>query len=194
MKKLLSVLGIIFLILVIFLLGFIFWMSPSYEGEVNLSGLDEQVEVYFDDFGVPHIYALNETDAYKALGYIHAKERLFQLDMMRRAGSGTLAEFLGPDLLEIDRFFRTLGIPKHAKESHEAFLKQTDTHWRKSADAYVRGVNQFIENGQIPVEYFLLGEKPRAYTLEDMHSILGYMSFTFGMGLKTDPLVTKMAR
>ena len=194
MKKLASILGALLLILVLGVLGFILWQTPSYKGELQLSGLGNEVEVYFDKFGVPHIYAQSEADAYQALGYIHAKERLFQLEMMRRVGSGTLAEFLGPDLLEIDQFFHTLGIPKHAKESNAAFLAQRDTPWKRAADAYVTGVNQFIENGQLPVEYLLLGEKPRPYTLEDMHSIVGYMSFTFAMGLKTDPLVTKMAR
>ncbi|MBC6365187.1 penicillin acylase family protein [Algoriphagus sp. AK58] len=194
MKKLASILGALLLILVLGVLGFILWQTPSYKGELQLSGLGNEVEVYFDKFGVPHIYAQSEADAYQALGYIHAKERLFQLEMMRRVGSGTLAEFLGPDLLEIDQFFHTLGIPKHAKESNAAFLSQGDTPWKRAADAYVAGVNQFIENGQLPVEYLLLGEKPRPYTLEDMHSIIGYMSFTFAMGLKTDPLVTKMAR
>ena len=194
MKKLATLFGALLLILVLGILGFILWQSPSYKGEFNLTGLNKEVEVYFDKFGVPHIYAQNETDAYRALGYIHAKERLFQLEMMRRVGSGTLAEFLGPDLLEIDQFFHTLGIPKHSKESNAAFLAQGDTPWKRAADAYVSGVNEFIEKGQLPVEYLLLGEKPRPYTLDDMHSILGYMSFTFAMGLKTDPLVTKMAR
>jgi len=194
MKKLATLFGALLLILVLGILGFILWQSPSYKGEFNLTGLNKEVEVYFDKFGVPHIYAQNETDAYRALGYIHAKERLFQLEMMRRVGSGTLAEFLGPDLLEIDQFFHTLGIPKHSKESNAAFLAQGDTPWKRAADAYVSGVNEFIDKGQLPVEYLLLGEKPRPYTLDDMHSILGYMSFTFAMGLKTDPLVTKMAR
>lgn len=194
MKKLASVFGALLFVIVVGILGFIVWQTPSYKGELQLSGLEKEVEVYFDNYGVPHIYAQTETDAYRALGYIHAKERLFQLEMMRRVGSGTLAEFLGPDLLEIDQFFHTLGIPKHAKESTEAFLAQGDTQWKRAADAYVAGVNEFIEKGQLPVEYLLLGEKPRVYTLEDMHSILGYMSFTFAMGLKTDPLVTKMAR
>ncbi|MFC5191189.1 penicillin acylase family protein [Algoriphagus aquatilis] len=194
MKKLSSVFGALLFLVVLGILGFISWQSPSYKGEINLSGLENEVEIYFDTYGVPHIYAQNEADAYRALGYVHAKERLFQLEMMRRVGSGTLAEFLGPDLLEIDQFFHTLGIPKHAKESTEAFLAQGDTQWKSAADAYVAGVNEFIEKGQLPVEYLLLGEKPRVYTLEDMHSILGYMSFTFAMGLKTDPLVTKMAR
>ncbi|MCU0399791.1 MAG: penicillin acylase family protein [Algoriphagus sp.] len=194
MKKLASVFGALLFLTVVGILGFIVWQSPSYKGEVNLTGLDKEVEVYFDSYGIPHIYAQNEADAYRALGYIQAKERLFQLEMMRRVGSGTLAEFLGPDLLEIDQFFHTLGIPKHAKETTEAFLAQGDTPWKRASEAYVSGVNEFIENGQLPVEYLLLGEKPRPYTLEDMHSILGYMSFTFAMGLKTDPLVTKMAR
>jgi len=194
MKKLASVFGALLFVIVLGILGFIVWQTPSYKGELQLSGLEKEVEVYFDNYGVPHIYAQTETDAYRALGYVHAKERLFQLEMMRRVGSGTLAEFLGPDLLEIDQFFHTLGIPKHAKESTEAFLAQGDTQWKRAADAYVAGVNEFIEKGQLPVEYLLLGEKPRVYTLEDMHSILGYMSFTFAMGLKTDPLVTKMAR
>lgn len=194
MKKLGSFLGGILFLILVGILVFILWQTPSYSGKVQLNGMKGEVEIYFDQFGVPHIYAQGEEDAYRALGYVHAKERLFQLEMIRRVGSGTLAEFLGPDLLEIDQFIHTLGIPKHAKESGKVFLAQGATPWKKAADAYISGVNQFIENGQLPVEYLLLGEKPRPYTLEDMHSVLGYISFTFAMGVKTDPLVTKMAR
>src|SRR5690606_17959656 len=115
-------------------------------------------------------------------------------EMMRRVGSGTLSEFLGKDLLEIDQFFLTLGIPRHAMESAAVFLAAGDTPWKKATDAYIAGVNDYIATGKLPVEYLLLGEKPRPYTIEDMHYIVGYMSFTFAMGLKTDPLVTEMAR
>jgi len=194
MKKIFTILGILVLLAVVGLLGFIFWNSPQYDGDVKLSGLQEEVDIHFDTYGVPHIYAQNEVDAYQALGYVHAQERLFQLEMMRRVGSGTLAELLGPDVLEIDQFFHTLGIPKHAKESSKAFVAKGDSPWKSAAEAYIAGVNQFIEQGKLPVEYMLLGAKPRPYTLDDMHSILGYMSFTFGMALKTDPLVTKIAR
>lgn len=194
MKKIFTVLGILVLLAVLGLLGFIFWNSPHYDGNVKISGLQEEVDIHFDTYGVPHIYAQNEIDAYQALGYVHAQERLFQLEMMRRVGSGTLAELLGPEVLEIDQFFHTLGIPKHAKESSKAFVAKGDSPWKSAAEAYIAGVNQFIEQGKLPVEYMLLGAKPRPYTLEDMHSILGYMSFTFGMALKTDPLVTKIAR
>ena len=91
-----------------------FKSKPKYEGETKLAGLSSDAEVYFDDFGVPHIYAANAADAYRAMGYVHAQDRLFQMEMMRRVGTGTLAEMLGEDLLDVDKFFRTLGIPKHA--------------------------------------------------------------------------------
>jgi penicillin amidase len=194
MKTTLRIFGIFLFVVLAALLGFIFWNSPQYDGEVELTGLTEEVDIHFDDYGVPHIYAQNEADAYHALGYIHAQERLFQLEMMRRVGSGTLAELLGPDVVEIDQFFHTLGIPKHAKESTKALVAQGNSPWKSAAEAYIAGVNQFIEQDKLPVEYLLLGSKPRPYTLDDMHSILGYMSFTFGMALKTDPLVTKIAR
>jgi penicillin amidase len=194
MKKLLSILGALVLCLVLGLLGFIIYQSPRYDGELKLSGLKKAVNVHFDPYGIPHIYADDEMDAYRALGYVHAQDRLFQLEMMRRVGSGTLAEFLGKDLLEIDQFFHTLGIPKHAKESTQAFLEAGETAWKRSSEAYIAGVNEYIEHGTLPIEYLLLGEKPRPYTLEDMHAIVGYMSFTFAMALKTDPLVTKMSR
>lgn len=194
MRKLPAIFGSLLLLLIFGLFAFIFWQSPKYGGELSISGLNEEVEIHFDKFGIPHIYAQNESDAYRALGYVHAQDRLFQLEMMRRVGSGTLAEFLGKDLLEIDQFFHTLGIPKHAKESAAAFLAQGETPWKTAAEAYLAGVNEFIDQGTLPVEYLLLGEKPRPYTVEDMHSIIGYMSFTFAMGLKTDPLVTQIAR
>ena len=194
MNRIFGFLGGLIVLIILGILCFIFWKSPKYEGKVTLAGLTQETEIHFDTYGIPHIYAQNESDAYRALGYIHAQERLFQLEMMRRVGSGTLAEFLGPDLVDIDKFFHTLGIPKHAKESTQAFLQEGDTPWKKAAESYLAGVNSYIENGQLPVEYLLLGEKPRLYSLEDMHSIIGYMSFTFAMALKTDPLVTKMAR
>lgn len=194
MKKVGIILGSIVLLLVFGVLLIIVLHSPRYDGELEISGLNEKVEVLFDEFGVPHIYAQNSDDAYRALGYVHAQDRLFQMEMMRRVGSGTLAELLGPDVLDIDKFFRTLGIPKHARESNEAFLQEGKSPWKSAAEAYAAGVNEFITEGRLPIEYTLLGAKPREFTLEDMHSITGYMAFTFAMGLKTDPLVTKMAR
>ncbi|WP_075351192.1 penicillin acylase family protein [Algoriphagus marinus] len=194
MKKIGIIIGSLILLILVGLLAFIYLHSPQYKGELNLEGLNSEVEVLFDEFGVPHIYAENEEDAYQALGYVHAQDRLFQLEMMRRVGTGSLAELLGPDLVEIDKFFRTLGIPNHAKESTTDWNNQPNSPWKSATEAYIKGVNQFIQEGKLPVEYTLLGATPREFTVNDVHGIMGYMSFTFAMGVKTDPLISKMAR
>ncbi|MBC6491267.1 penicillin acylase family protein [Flavihumibacter stibioxidans] len=176
--------------------------APDYSGTRISEGMKKGADVYFDAFGIPHIYASNAEDAYQALGYVHAQDRLFQMEMMRRVGTGTLAEFLGADLVKADKFFRTLGIPQHAAMSTAEWMKPDSLNgapaempeWKKSVLAYIRGVNQFIKDDKLPAEYMLLGSKPREFTLTDMHAIVGYMSFTFAMTLKTEPLVTKIAR
>ncbi len=193
-RNILFILLILFFVSIMVYQGFRYYHVPKYGGNIELVGIRDTVEVLYDTYGIPHIYANNMQDAYQALGYAHAQDRLFQLEMMRRVGTGTLAELLGEDLIEVDKFFRTLGIPKHAKWSADEFAKSTNADLKTATEAYMLGINQFIENGNLPVEYTLLGHTPRNYTLEDMHGILGYMSFTFGMAIKTDPLVTKIAR
>ena len=194
MKKFIIVLIIVFFVAIAGYQVIKYQHSPTYNATIEMAGLGAEAEVYFDDFGVPHIYASNESDAYMALGYIHAQDRLFQLEMMRRVGTGTLAEMLGEDLLEVDKFFRTLGIPKHANWSTESWEAEGQTPWKNATEAYIKGVNHFIQTGKLPLEYTLLGHKPREFTINDVHGIVGYMSFTFAMAMKTDPLVTKMAR
>lgn len=194
MKKVLLVLILIFFIAIAGYQIVKYQHAPNYSGTIEMPGLQAEAEVYFDNFGVPHIYAGNEADAYKALGYIHAQDRLFQMEMMRRVGSGTLAEMLGEDLLDVDKFFRTLGIPKHAAWSTDEWLAEGPTPWKAATEAYIQGVNHFIQNGKLPIEYRLLGHQPREFTINDVHGIVGYMSFTFAIAMKTDPLITKMAR
>src|SRR5688572_8272527 len=74
--------------------------QPQYKGERELSGLEANTEVLFDKWAIPHIYAENETDAYRSLGYLHAQDRLFQMEMTRRLAKGELAEVLGPELVK----------------------------------------------------------------------------------------------
>lgn len=194
MKKVLYVLLALIILIVTGYQLLKFKSKPKYDGEMTLSGLSSEAEVYFDDFGVPHIYAANAEDAYRAMGYVHAQDRLFQMEMMRRVGTGTLAELLGEDLLDVDKFFRTLGIPKHAAWSTEVWDKAGPSEWKSATEAYIMGVNAFIENGNLPIEYTLLRHKPQPFTINDIHAITGYMSFTFAMAMRTDPIVTKMAR
>ncbi|UJP64117.1 penicillin acylase family protein [Mongoliitalea daihaiensis] len=184
-------------LLILGLVGFLLLKnahSPQYSGELRLDGLTSEVEVYFDAHGVPHIYGENAEDTYQAMGFLHAQDRIFQMDMMRRVGTGTLAELLGEDVLDIDKFFRTLGIPQHAAWSTEVWNQEGPSEWKSATEAYIKGVNQFIQQGNLPLEYRLLGSKPREFTINDVHGIAGYMAFSFAMAVRTDPLITKIVR
>ena len=90
--------------------------QPVRSGSVPLSQLQAPVSVHYDERGVPHIRAENESDLYRALGYVHAQDRLFQMEMVRRLSKGELAEILGPKLLDTDKLFRTMGIRARAEE------------------------------------------------------------------------------
>src|SRR5438552_13422590 len=87
---------------------------PKKKGEVHLHGLHEAVEVIYDRYGVPHIYAENEDDLFFAQGYVHAQDRLWQMELNRRTGSGRLAEIFGEIAIETDRFCRRLGMHRAA--------------------------------------------------------------------------------
>ena len=117
---------LILLVAVTALGGYLYIQStkPAYEGAVTLQGLKGEVEVYYDKYGVPHIYAKSEEDAYFALGYVHAQDRLFQMELLRRVGGGRLAEILGKDLIPTDKLFRTLGINAWAEEHAKKFAEQ----------------------------------------------------------------------
>ena len=84
------------------------------KGETTVQGLNSQVRIYFDDYAVPHIFAQNEKDMYFSMGYMHAQDRLWQMDITRRVAEGRLAEILGGGVLEFDKLFRTIGIDKFA--------------------------------------------------------------------------------
>ena len=107
------------LIILLVVAGYLYLRSslPKTEGTVVLSGLDGQIEIVRDTDGVPHIFASTDADAYFALGYVHAQDRLWQLEMNRRIGSGRLSEVLGEATLDIDKFLRTLGTYRAAVQT-----------------------------------------------------------------------------
>ena len=198
MKKLLtrSAIAVVSLVILCFIAAY-FWLKssvPVYSGEMKLAGLHEPVDAYFDEFGIPHIDAKNSEDAYRALGYLHAQERLFQLELLRRAGSGTLSEIIGEDMVKVDKIFRTLGISSYAKTSAEQFQKEHfNDEMAKEVNAYMDGVNQFIEHGPTPPEFTLMGIPKRKLNVEDMFCISAAMSFSFQMANKTEPVMTHVA-
>ena len=167
--------------------------KPKYEGTLQLEGLNSPVEVYFDKFGIPHIYAENEEDAQYALGYCHAQDRLFQMEMIRRVSNGELAAILGPDLAKTDRFFRTIGVKEQAKKSAVLFHELDDNDpMKKAAQAYYKGINAFMEQGPTPLEFQILGIEKRPFTIEDTYAIYGYMGFSFAQAFRTDPLLVRV--
>ncbi len=157
-----------------------------------LEGLNQQVDIYFDPWAVPHIYARNEADAYFALGYVHAQERLFQMEIMRRIAAGRMAEILGKKLIKTDRFFRTIGIGESARRSVEKFFSDQGPSYQKAAQAYLAGVNQFVEKGKTPIEFTILRIPKEKFTPQDIYLVAGFMAFGFSQGFRTDPLVAKV--
>lgn len=187
-KKILLIIGV--LIALILIGGWMYFNSlkPDYSGEITLSNIENETSVYFDDYGIPHIYAQNQYDATTALGYVHAQDRLWQMELMRRIAPGRLSEIFGKDMLKNDQFFVSLGIEEASKKSMEKLDKNGEVY--KLAIAYLNGVNQFIENGPTPIEFTLIGIEKEQYQLNDIYNILGYMSFSFAMAQKTDPLLS----
>lgn len=121
---------------------------------LKLPGLPKAIEIVRDNHAVPHIYAGTADDAYFALGYLHAQDRLWQMDLNRRVGSGRLAEIFGGDVLEQDRFMRVLGLRRAA----EVNLQQLDPATLASLQAYAQGVNAYLAQDHfLPVEFYLAG-------------------------------------
>ncbi|TAI48964.1 penicillin acylase family protein [Flagellimonas allohymeniacidonis] len=189
-KKILLLLAVVIVLLVIGTALFMNTLKPEYSGQKTMAGLSDEVTVFYDSFGIPHIYAESEEDAFQALGYVHAQDRLWQMELLRRVAKGGLSEVFGPDLVDTDKFFLSLGIDEHTK----ATLTNIDNGSPMAAlcNAYLDGVNSFIENGPTPVEFYLTGLEKKPFTLEDVYNAVGYMAFTFAMGHKTDPLLTDL--
>ncbi|WP_281298141.1 penicillin acylase family protein [Flavobacterium limnophilum] len=186
-KILLAILSLV-VILVLALVGYYFYSKPTYEGKLKLKNLQKEITVYFDDFGVPHIYANSQRDAMTTLGYVHAQDRLWQMELMRRIAPGRLSEIFGSKALKTDMFFAGLGINENSEETILKLDKKSEAC--QLALAYIDGINQYVEEGKTPIEFQLLGLKKDKFTLKDVYNIFGYMSFSFAMAQKTDPLMT----
>ncbi|MBL7847429.1 MAG: penicillin acylase family protein [Cyclobacteriaceae bacterium] len=166
--------------------------GPVYEGTVALQGLKGEVEVYYDSYGVPHIYAGSEEDAYLALGYVHAQDRLFQMELVRRAAAGRLAEVLGKDLIPTDKLFRTLGINQFAEEHATKFLSADTAAYQRAALAYQKGLNEYIRTGKTPIEFTLIGIPKTEFVPADIYRVIGFMGFGFAEGIQVDPMLQKV--
>jgi penicillin amidase len=188
LKKALLVFVFLLLALIGTFLIYRFYQKPKYEGAVYLKNIQKETTVYFDEFGVPHIYAKNSNDAMVALGYVHAQDRLWQMELLRRIVPGRLSEIFGTVALKNDKFFVGLGIEEASQKAIMNIDKNSPAY--QLMISYLKGINQYIDEGQTPVEFQLLEVKKQKFTIQDVYNIFGYMSFSFAMAQKTDPLLT----
>jgi len=186
LRKALIVLGIVVGSIIILLVAavlvggslFIQRTFPTIDGTVKVPGLHSKVEVYRDEWGIPHIYAHDGEDLFFAQGYVTAQDRLWQMEMNRRIGSGTLSEVLGDSTLDTDRFIRTLGWRRVAER--EAASLQGEA--LIMLEAYAAGVNAFVDThrGNLPLEFTILGFEPQPWTLADSIAWAKVMAWDLG--------------
>ena len=188
LKRILFIVLSLIVLIAIALVAYGFYLKPKYEGEIKIKNIQKETTVYFDDFGVPHIYANSQKDAMTALGYVHAQDRLWQMELMRRIAPGRLSEIFGSKVVKTDMFFAGLGIEESSEKAIAKLDKNSQAY--QLTLAYIDGINQYIEEGKTPIEFQILGIKKEKFTINDVYNIFGYMSFSFAMAQKTDPLMT----
>ncbi|RMD88810.1 MAG: penicillin acylase family protein [Alphaproteobacteria bacterium] len=172
--------GLVAAVLLVALFAWVYVRTslPTTSGRIALAGLTAPVTVVRDDNGIPHIIAENEADAAFALGFVHAQDRLWQMEMRRRVASGRLSEFAGPSTVATDRYLRTLSLYDRARKSwpHQSPAAQT------LLKAYAAGVNAYIgtHRGAWPPEFLITGVRPERWTPIDSLGWLKMMSLDLG--------------
>ncbi len=189
MKYLKWSLWILICVLVVVFIGVYGWLRatlPSYKGDMTVKGITGNVQIIRDSFGMPHIYAENDNDAYFALGYCMAQDRLFQMDMLRRAIRGRLSEILGKDMVGVDKLFRTITAPKPIDELYKDYPPEIVD----AMTAFSAGVNHYLDTrtGPLPIEFTLLGYKPEPWQPSDCGAVYYYMSWDLNSSFGIEPL------
>jgi len=164
--------------------------ASGYNADLRFSGLKGKVEVYFDERLVPHVFAEQENDAYFVQGYLHARFRLWQMELQTHAAAGRASEIIGSAALQHDREFRRLGMGYAAEQSLKAM--EADPATKAMCDAYTNGVNAYIESlspAQLPIEYKLIGYEPEPWSNLKTALFLKYMSYDLA-GHDNDLLMT----
>src|SRR5687767_5896961 len=172
----------VFIAIIAVLLSFGAWWVhrsiPPLTGRVTLSGLSAPVNVRFDKFAIPHVLARSDADAWRAVGYLQGRDRLWQMELYRRAASGRLSELLGDATIAIDQRFLTLGLRLAAQGEWE----RTTPEVRTAFENHAAGVNaaMSVSRGQLPLEHQLLGLTPEPWTPVDSLAISKLFAWRLG--------------
>ena len=189
--------SVVSLVLILLIAGYFFRQMlysslPEYEGEYQAEKIKSDVEIHFDSLATPYIVTDKEESAAFALGFLHARERLFQMDLIRRAGEGRLSEVFGSKTLSFDKMFLTVGIKQTAEKIYQAAHPET----KKMLSAYADGVNYFIKkfHKKLPIEFDVLKYEP--YEWKPVHSlmIVRLMAWELNMSWWTDIIFTQLVQ
>ncbi|MBC7804338.1 MAG: penicillin acylase family protein [Candidatus Parcubacteria bacterium] len=182
------------LVAAVFAAGFYIFLRqslPQTKGEIRVAGLGASAEILRDRYGIPHIFAASLEDASFALGFVHAQDRLWQMEMSRRIAAGRVSEIVGAGGLETDRFLRTLGV----RRSAAANLKNLDEETRKLLEAYAAGVNAFISSDPVlPPEFWLTGARPEPWQPIDSIAWIKMMAWDLGGNWRSELLRMRLAK
>lgn len=175
--------------------GTVAWLYtslPKTAGTVEIAGLTAPIEIVRDAKGVPHIFAASEADGWYALGYVHAQDRLWQMELMRRLGAGRLSEVVGPRALPSDRFMRVLGLNHAVEEQWHGF----DAPTRAAVEAYAAGVNAWMEGrtGALPIEFLVFRHSPEPWQPTDSLLWAKLMGLRLSGNWRTELLRAKLLR
>lgn len=194
------ILVLVALFFVIALVGgliiYIYWWliqrpAPQLEGRLSLDCLDQPVEIVRDKHGIPHIYAQNEPDLWRAQGFVHAQDRLWQMEQNRRTAHGRLSELFGPPALDADRFSRIVGFRRAA----EAELATLDEATLATLEQYCQGINGYIRSrpGQLAAEFNLLRRQPEEWTPLDVVAFSKVMAWSLSINWESELIRLQMA-
>jgi len=174
------------------LLGWAMGSLPAPKEEKHVDNLSARVDVLFDADGIPYIYAQDLDSAAYALGYAHARDRLWQMELQRRLAEGRLSELFGARSLSFDRQYRTLGIYTAAQKSVASLSEEV----RKRLQAYADGVNAWIteHDGALPIEFLLTNDRPEPWTIADSVVWTKLMAIRLSGNYQMELLRARLAR
>ena len=163
---------------------------PDYNKNLPLTGLKDTVNVSRDSLGIPHIYATNKLDLYRASGYLMAQDRMWQMDLLRRVTMGRLSEIFGKDYVEADMLFRSLKITEKSKRVLDSISPQL----KQLLKAYSDGINQYIANHKenLPLEFSLLAYKPEKWKPIHTMNLTGYMGWNLSGAWESEMILYKL--
>jgi penicillin amidase len=172
---------------------------PAVEGSEIIDGIQNEVEILWDKWGIPHVYGNSVEDVFFTQGYIHASHRLFQMELFRRLTTGELSEVVGEAMIDSDKHYKIIGLHRIAERCAKDLRDNPDTKAYQWIDSYVKGVNAGIEKARKnpPIEFAILNLKIRDWRIEDTLKVLsliewGLSSWNYPLELLRESLILKL--